>query len=135
MKVIIVNDYARIVGGAAKIAIMSARTFAERGYDVEFLAGNAGIGPELAEMPQIKVTCLESGPHTRDRNRLRGAIRGLWFRKAAKAMREILSRCDPKDTVVHFHAYRETLTTSVAHVASKMGFVTVYTAHEYTLGC
>jgi glycosyltransferase involved in cell wall biosynthesis len=135
MKIIVVNDHAHVAGGAAKIAIMTARGFAERGHDVEFFGGVAPVALELESMPGLKVTCLNEKAHTRDENRLRGAIRGLWYRGAAKAMREMLSRCDPKDTIVHFHAYRETLTTSVADVAHKMGFVTVYTAHEYTMGC
>ncbi|MFI5386134.1 MAG: glycosyltransferase [Fimbriimonadales bacterium] len=135
MKIIIVSDYARIAGGAYKIAIASALAFAERGHEVEFFAGNAPVGPELAAAPRIKVTCLDDGPHSRDPKRLRGAMRGLYYRRAAREMRNVLSRCDRKDTVVHLHAYRETLTTSVAHAAIKMGFVTVYTAHEYTMGC
>lgn len=135
MKIIVVSDYAKTVGGAYKIAIMSAIAFAERGFDVEFFAGNAPIGPVLASHPEIKVTCLGDFPHTRDPKRLRGAVRGLWYRRSARVMREILARCDRHDTIVHLHAYRETLTTSVASVATRMGFATIYTAHEYTMGC
>jgi glycosyltransferase involved in cell wall biosynthesis len=135
VKIIIVSDHARIVGGAAKIAILSARAFAERGFDVEFLAGAGPVAKELTEVPSIKVTCLDGIQNNRDPNRLRGALRAFWNGAAANAMREILRRSDPKDTVVHFHVYRDVLTSSVAYVAAKKGFVTVYTAHEYTLGC
>lgn len=135
MKIIIVNDYARIVGGAAKIAIVSAVAFARRGYDVEFFAGAGPIGPELAAEPRIKVTCLDAIAHNRDPNVLRGFVRGFYYRRAAKAFRDVLAKCDRHDTVIHLHAYRDVLTSSVVHVASKMGFVTVYTAHEYTMGC
>lgn len=135
MKIVIVNDYARIQGGAAKIAILSAVAFAQRGYEVEFLAGGGPIGPELAGEPRIKVTCLDEVAHNRDPKKLRGMVRGLYFSKGAKAMRDILGRSDRKDTVVHFHTFRDVLTASVAHMAAKLGFVTVYTAHEYTMGC
>ncbi len=135
MKVIIVNDYARIDGGASKMAIMTAQGLAKRGYDVEFFAGMPGIGPELESMPQIKVTNLEALHHARDPNKLRGAMNGIWYRRAGHTMRSILGRCDRTDTILHFHGYRSSLTTSAAHAAMKMGFATVYTAHEYTLGC
>lgn len=135
MRIVIVNDYARIVGGAAKVAIQSAQALAEAGHQVDFFAAGGVVGPELSSTPSIRVTCLDAGPHNRDSNKLRGALNGLWFRRAAKEVRRLLEPCDPKDTVVHFHAYRDILTASVADTALNMGFVTVYTAHEYSMGC
>src|SRR5579862_3061255 len=135
MKIVIVNDYARIVGGAAKVAIMSATALAAKGNEVVFLAGDSEVGPELLADSRIKVVFLGCGPHNRDKNRLRGALRGLYFREAGSALRKVLQDSDPKSTVVHLHAYRDILTTSVADTALKMGFVTIYTAHEYTMGC
>ncbi len=135
MKIVIVNDHASIVGGAAKVAILSAIAFADRGFEVEFFAAVGPVAKELKATPKIHVTCLGGVAHNRDANRLRGAIRGLWDRRAAHAMKHLLSGCDPRKTVVHLHTYRDALTASVANEAIKRGFVTIYTAHEYTLGC
>lgn len=135
MKVVIVNDYARINGGAAKVALRSAIALAKRGIEVEVFAGIGPALPELADHPGIRVTCLDRVPYNRDPRKLSGAIRGIWDREAARRFREVLGRCDPKDTVVHFHTFRDALSASVAYAADRMGFTTVYTAHEYTLGC
>lgn len=135
MKIVIVNDTARIVGGAAKIAIMSARALAERGHNVVFIAGSGPVGPELSSSPGTEVHCLSETAFNVNANRFRAALRGIWNRKAAQELGRILSGFDPRETVVHFHAYRDALTASVAHRAIRMGFATVYTAHEYTLGC
>jgi len=135
LKIVIVNDHARIVGGAAKIAIVSACGLAQRGYDVDFLAGAGPIGPELRGMPRIKVTCLNSSAFNEEPKRWRGALRGVWDRQSAQAIQTLLAKCDRRETVVHFHAYRDVLTASVAHAALEMGFACVYTAHEYSMGC
>ncbi|HTQ08743.1 MAG TPA: glycosyltransferase, partial [Fimbriimonadaceae bacterium] len=132
MRIVIVNDHARIVGGAAKIAILSARALAERGHRVDFFAATGPVAPELAG---LEVTCLGIEPHTENPSRLRGALQGIWYRPAARALRALLAQCDPRDTVVHFHAYRDALTASVADAAQRAGFVCVYTAHEYSMGC
>ncbi|HVT11388.1 MAG TPA: glycosyltransferase [Fimbriimonadaceae bacterium] len=134
MKVVIVNDYARINGGAAKVALRSAIALAERGIEVEVFAG---IGPALPDLEKrgIKVTTIRETPYNRDPRKLAGAIKGIWDAEAARRFKEVLKGCDPKDTIVHFHTFRDALSASVAYAADRMGFVTVYTAHEYTLGC
>ncbi|HWA81908.1 MAG TPA: glycosyltransferase, partial [Fimbriimonadaceae bacterium] len=134
MKVVIVNDYARINGGAAKVALRSAIALAERGIEVEVFAG---IGPALPDLEKrgIKVTTIRETPYNRDPRKFAGAIKGIWDGEAARRFKEVLKGCDPKDTIVHFHTFRDALSASVAYTADRMGFVTVYTAHEYTLGC
>ncbi len=134
MKIVIVNDYARVNGGAAKIALQSAIALSKRGHSVELFAG---IGPPIAQLAEhgIRVTCLDRVPYNQDPRILRAARRGIWDRDAARHLRALLSKCDPKDTIVHFHTFRDALSASVAHTAHRLGFVTIYTSHEYTMGC
>jgi glycosyltransferase involved in cell wall biosynthesis len=134
MNVVIVNDYAHVNGGAAKVALQSAVWLAGLSHRVWLFAGVGPAAPQLAE-PGIRITCLDLVPYNRDPHVLRAACRGLWNQGAAHRIQELLSECDPKDTVVHFHTFRDTLSASVAYVAHRMGYVTVYTAHEYTMGC
>jgi glycosyltransferase involved in cell wall biosynthesis len=134
MKVVIVNDYARVNGGAAKVALQSAVGLAKRGHAVEFFAG---IGPPIPQLAEhgIRVTCLDGVPYNHDPRIIHAACRGIWDWEAAHRLRALLNECNPQDTVVHFHTFRDALSASVAHTAHRMDFVTFYTAHEYTMGC
>ena len=134
MKVVIVNDYAHINGGAAKVALQSAIGLAKRGHPVHVFAGAGPPIPQLATQG-IRITCLDQVAYNHDPHVLGAACRGIWNRDAALRLRALLSACNPKDTVVHFHTFRDVLSASVACTAGQMGFVTVYTAHEYTMGC
>lgn len=135
MRVVVVNDRASINGGATKVAIMTAIALARRGIETHFFSGIGPIGPELLAEPRVSITCLDAQPYMDRRNKLEGAIRGIWDRVAARRFGELLDRLDPADTVVHIHTFRDALSTSVAHLALARGFVTIYTAHDYTLGC
>lgn len=135
MRVVVVNDRASINGGATKVAIMTATALARRGIETHFFSGIGPIGPELRAEPRVSVTCLGAQPYMDRRNKVQGAIRGIWDRVAARRFGELLDRLDPADTVVHIHTFRDALSTSVAHLALARGFVTIYTAHDYTLGC
>jgi glycosyltransferase involved in cell wall biosynthesis len=134
MKVVIVNDYANVNGGAAKVALQSAMGLAKRGYPVEFFASVGRPDPRLEEHG-INITRLDQLPYNRDPKVLRSVIRGIWNQGAACRFRALLGKCDPENTIVHFHMFRNSLTTSVAYAASRMGFPMIYTAHEYAMGC
>ncbi len=134
MKAVIVNDYARINGGATKVALQSAIGLAKRGYQVELFAGIGPAIPQLAEH-NIRVTCLDRVPYNHDPRLFKAACHGLWDLDVADRLRMLLKECDPQNTIVHFHTFRDALSASVAGMAHRMGFVTIYTSHEYTMGC
>jgi glycosyltransferase involved in cell wall biosynthesis len=134
MRIVIVNDYAHINGGAAKVALQSAIELTKKGYKVDLFTGAGQPKPQLGKMG-IHSTCLDQLPYNHDPRIIRAAFRGIWNREAAQRLQELLSKFDREDTIVHFHTFRDVLSTSVVKAAHLMGFTTVYTAHEYTLGC
>src|SRR5215472_2291636 len=127
---VIVNDYAHITGGAGQVALSTAKALAQQGARVTLLAAVGPVAQEL-EAAGVQVTLTRQRDIKSDPVRLRAATQGLWNFRAARAMRDILSRCDPTNTVVHVHGWCKALSSSVVHAALKMDFSVVVTLHDY----
>ncbi len=144
MHVIVVNDFAHVNGGAAKIAILASLGLAQsslsrlardkNGVQVTFFSAVAPQMPEL-EAAGIRVICLGQQEILQDPDRVRAARQGLWNARAARAMAELLSSCDPRETVVHVHGWVKALSSSPIRVAVQRGFKVVVTLHDYFIAC
>ncbi|HEY3780072.1 MAG TPA: glycosyltransferase family 4 protein [Fimbriimonadaceae bacterium] len=132
MNVVIVNDFAYVNGGAARVALFSAKALAARGVQVHVFAGAGPVDPELLEAPNLKVTCLDHRPYN-DMPLKRSLVAGLWDKAAATAFESVLD-VQP-DSIVHFHSNRDTLSSSVFAPVFKRKLPVVYTCHEYGLTC
>lgn len=131
--IIIVNDYAFINGGAAKVAIDSAAGLAERGLNVIFFAA-CGPVDERLRGSKAEVICLgEKDINTE--SRIKAVLKGIRNRSAEKAFGRLLDRFSPEDTVVHFHGWTKALSASVIRAAQRRGFTRVITLHEYFSVC
>lgn len=132
MNIIIVTDYASIVGGASKVALTSAIALAREGLKVSVFAG---AGPVWDQLPlnQIDVQCL-GHVHFKDQGS-GGAIHGIWDKDTGQAFGAMLSRHSVDDTVVHVHSFRDVLSPSIFPPLFDRKFATVYTAHDYGLAC
>lgn len=135
MNVIIVNDFAYVNGGAARVAIDTAKLLAARGHRVIFFAAVGPVAEELQNIENMKVICLNQYDILHDSNRLRAALQGIWNFKAAKAMRKILDKMSPKDTIIHIHALQKAISSSIIPIAKKYGFKIIYHVHDYGLAC
>jgi len=133
MRILIVNDFASINGGASRVALTSAIGLARAGHDVQVFAGSGPIEPKLLEAG-VKVTCLDR-PVFQQRPALAALREGLWDKSARERFSEVLSEYDPKDSIVHVHTNRDVLSASVPALAIERGYPVVYTCHEYFLGC
>lgn len=131
MEVVIVNDSARVDGGASRIAVSSARGLAQAGIKTSFFAGS---GPVSDELEGVRTECLNAINYNA-RPTKEGALKGLWDKEAETRFQSFVAGLDPAQTIVHFHSNRETLSASVPHAAIEMGFRVVMTCHEYLLGC
>ena len=58
-RVIIVTDYAWVVGGASKVAMLSAIALAHRGYETYYFSAVGPVANELADAP-LTVRCRAS---------------------------------------------------------------------------
>jgi glycosyltransferase involved in cell wall biosynthesis len=133
--IVLVNDAAFVRGGADRIVFDCAAGLAARGYKVVLFAGMGPVAPELEQNPGIEVVCANLPGLRQDSNRVAAFLRGIWNRPAATALRRVLQRFDPNETVVHVHLYMGALSPSVPHTACAMGFKTVLTLHDYFLTC
>ena len=133
-RVIIVTDYAWVVGGASKVAMLSAIALAHRGYDTYYFSAVGPVANELADAP-LTVRCLGELESLREPSRLTGARKGLWNLKARSALKRLLQNFSPRDTIVHFHQWTKALSPSVFSPVLDQGFRFVITLHDYFTSC
>lgn len=134
MHAILVSDYGHVSGGAAQVAIASARALAERGVRVTFACALGPVAPEL-DHPGITTHCLGASNVWAMRERWRAAAQGVWNAAAARWLRRLLHDCDPGDTVVHLHQWTKAFSPSVLAVSASSGLAFVVTLHDYFLVC
>jgi glycosyltransferase involved in cell wall biosynthesis len=132
--VILVNDFAAINGGQAKVAIDTARLLAGAGIGVTYFAACGPVGPEL-DAPGIEVVCLDHQDVRFDTNRLRAGAHGLWNAAVAKALRETCARFDPASTVLQCNSYTKALSPAIGPVVTGGPLPHVYMMMEYFLVC
>lgn len=132
--IIIVCDHAFINGGQAKVAIETALYLRAVGRNVTVFCG---VGPPDARLGKagVETVCLGQDDLLGDPNRLRSAVRGLWNREAASALRQLLAQFNPADTIVHVHGWAKSLSPSIGPVVTSSAIPHVYTMHEYFLAC
>jgi glycosyltransferase involved in cell wall biosynthesis len=133
-RVVILNDFGSINGGAAQVAIASACGLARAGMQVDFFCGVGPVAPQLREAG-VNVECLDQPDILTDPARLRAATRGIWNLQAAAALERMLKKCDRRATVVHIHGWTKSLSSSVFRVARARGLPAVLTLHDYFAAC
>lgn len=134
LSVIVVNDFAEIVGGTDAVALAEAAGLARRGHRVTLVAGRGAPDPELVA---AGVAVRSTGQRTtlEDPNRLRGAAQGIWNRAAAALVRALAEQADSAATVVHVHGFTKVLSPSVIRAAVQSGLPTLATLHDYFVAC
>ena len=133
-RVVIVNDFGAVNGGAAQVAIASALELARRGLQVDFLCAVGPVDARLAAAG-VAVTCLDQHDILNDPYRLRAAVRGIWNLSSARALERLLTAADPASTIVHVHGWTKALSASVFRVTQRLGLHVVVTLHEYFTAC
>ncbi|MDP4003864.1 glycosyltransferase family 4 protein [Methylobacterium sp. NEAU K] len=134
MHVVLVADHASINGGQAKVAIESALGLAARGFRVSLFAAVGPVDKRL-EAAGIRVVCLEQDDVTTARSKLAFAAQAIWNRAAARALAAELAACDPRDTLVHVHAFAKALSPAIGPALRASGLPCLYTMHEFFLVC
>ncbi len=135
MNIVVVSDNGSINGGAGKIAVSSAIGMARRGHRVHFLCATEPIDESLQRASGVEVICTRQFEILSDPSRFRAFSQGLWNTRARSAMRGLLDRLRPVDTVVHLHLWGRALSSSVMREAVRRGFPVACTLHDYLLAC
>ncbi len=134
-RVIILNDQASVTGGAATVALASARGLAAQGVEVTLFAAVGPIAPEITNVPGLEVICLGQREIVDDPNRRRAMRNGIANREASARLVSLLATCDPAHTVVHVHSWMKALSPLILHTAIKHGFKVVVTMHDFFITC
>ncbi|WP_010583535.1 glycosyltransferase family 4 protein [Schlesneria paludicola] len=133
--VVVVNDFASIVGGAAKVSIITAIQLANRGHRVIFFSAVGPIDDCLKNVPNLQVECLDQKDILNDPNRLRAIQSGIWNYSAATRLRQILEKNREHAPVVHFHSWIKALSASVFRATLDSNTPAVISLHDYFLAC
>ena len=132
--VVVLNDFCYVQGGASKVAIDEAIALRDAGIPLTFLAP---VGPASKALLDagVRVVCLDQPELADVARHPSAALRGLSNGPACRALRELLAGLDPARSIVHLHGYTKALTARPALVASRAGFRTICTLHDFFAAC
>jgi glycosyltransferase involved in cell wall biosynthesis len=124
-----VNNFARITGGADVHCLQLSEGLRARGHDVAFLAtADPRNSEDRGEFVPLTVSNA-----TRDHLTGRGAVgvaaRALWNPHAARATQSLIRRFRPD--VAHLHKLYVQLSVAPVVIASRSGVPLVQTVHDY----
>jgi len=134
LKVVVINDFGYVNGGASKFAILTAIKLAERGHEVVFFCAVPPVSKELRSS-KCKIVCTEQKDILSNSNKFSAAIQGIWNFRAYKIFNELLKDYNPEKTILHFHSWTKALSSSIFNVAIKNNFKVVCTIHDYFIVC
>lgn len=131
--ILIIQDFAYINGGNAKVALTSAIALKREGYRVVVFAGMGPVSADLKEAG-IEVVCLNQKDilHT---GKMKASIRGIWNIEAERKLDSLLSTIDKDETIVHLHGWNKVLSPSIWGPLRKREFKIVITMHDFFLFC
>lgn len=130
--VVIVNDFNYVQGGASKVAIDTAKLLIQQGIKVYFFSAVNKIEENISGIEYISTNQNEA---LKEKNKIKGAINGLYNVKAKKQLKDLLKTLDNKTTVIHVHGWTKALSCSIFDIAFKMNFKVVITLHDYFTAC
>lgn len=132
MRIVVVNDTGYVNGGAARVALQTARLMSDRGHDVTLFVG-AGPVDRWVVGNRVEVVCLNQRELLSEKSWL-AAVRGIWNWKAESALRRLLCRSSSPG-VIHIHSWTKVLSSAVFRASGSARWPVVVTAHDYFLKC
>lgn len=135
MRVIILNDFGAVNGGAAQVAITEALGLADQGHEIVFFYGTGPVDARLQRHPHIQIVKADQFDVLDYPKRIRAAVKSTWNFKTANHLRDILSSAPQGETIVHLHGWHRSLSAAVAAVTRQKGFPLICTMHDYFLAC
>lgn len=130
--ILIINDFDYTQGGASKVAIDTANLLCND-YNVYFFSGDSSENSNLSKKV-IKI-CTCQGEALKNKNKLIGAVNGIYNFKAKKMLKQVLIKLNSEETIIHIHGWTKCLSSSVFDICWKMNFKVVLTLHDYFTAC
>ncbi|NTE05565.1 glycosyltransferase family 4 protein [Agrobacterium tumefaciens] len=135
LNIIVVNDFANINGGAAKVATDTAIGLSENHCNVYYFCGTGSIDPTLLNNQIRGNIHLGQQEVFNSKNKLSALIRGLWNHKAYREMKSLLKGFDNTKTIIHVHGWTKVLSISPIVASLRAGFKVVITLHDFFIYC
>ena len=135
MNIVIVNDFAYVNGGAAKVALGSAIALAKLGNSVTLFTAVGPVASDLADVSRLQTICLGQREIVDNPRRLHACVQGLWNELAAARIRDVVHSLDRNHTIVHVHGWTKALSSTVVRAVIALGFRVVITLHDYFTAC
>ena len=132
LKILILNDFSYVEGGASKIAILSALELLKNNNEVVFFSAVGPPDKELSEAPIKRLICLGQKDILHN-NRLEAAITGIYNLKALKELKKLFNEWLPD--IVHVHNVNKALSWATLNLIYSYKIPIVYTIHDYSLLC
>nr|WP_253949418.1 glycosyltransferase family 4 protein [Mangrovicoccus sp. HB161399] len=132
-RVVIVNDASTARGGATGLAILSAELLTARGIPVTFIAGDDGVAERL-RASGVEVIALGDKGLVAEKP-VTAAARGLYHRRARRALAEWIARHDGPEVVYHLHGWSKILSPAVLDGLRPVATRTLIHAHDFFLAC
>jgi glycosyltransferase involved in cell wall biosynthesis len=129
MRIVMVNKFARVTGGADRHCLRLASALRERGHDVKFLSTESSENQEhdgVFIRSSLTHTTRDTLPRL---EKARIAGRALWNLKAAEGMKVLLDDFQPH--IVHAHKLYPQLSAAPVLAAAGRGVPIVQTIHDY----
>ncbi|BCB20081.1 glycosyltransferase family 4 protein [Bosea sp. ANAM02] len=134
MRAVIISDFGSVNGGAAKVAIESARGLAEAGVQIVFACA---IGPvsERLDHPLIHVERFPGEEIWQVGSKLAAARQGIWNAQAHAFLRKLLAGQPRGETLVHLHQWTKAFSPAAIAAAGDSGLPVAVTMHDYFSFC
>ena len=118
--------------GASKVAIDTARILKDTDIKVYFFSA---VNKEEENIEGIEYISTNQNEALKEKNKLKGALNGIYNFKAKKELKKLLNTLDKETTIIHVHGWTKALSSSVFDIAFKMKFKVVLTLHDYFTAC
>lgn len=128
---VIINDFNYVEGGASKVAIDTAKLLKED-INVYFFSA---VNKEEDNIEGIHYIATNQMEALKEKNKVKGAINGIYNFKAKKELKKLLETLDKTNTIIHVHGWTKALSSSIFDIAFKMKFKVVLTLHDYFTAC
>jgi glycosyltransferase involved in cell wall biosynthesis len=133
MRVLIVSDFGSVNGGAAKVAIESARGLAEAGADVVFACAIGPVSDRLTH-PNITIAPFDGKDVWAVGSKLTAARQGVWNSLAYNFLKDLFAT-QPDGTLIHLHQWTKAFSPAAIAAAGESGWPVFITMHDYFSFC
>ncbi len=132
MRAVIISDFGSVNGGAAKVAIESARGLAGAGVEIVFACAIGPVSERLLH-PLISVEQFAGEEIWQVGSKIAAARQGIWNARAYRFLSELLARQPRHDTLVHLHQWTKAFSPAAIAAAGESG-LPVAIDNDATLG-